>query len=170
MAGSLRYLKEFEATSTVSEILCTDAFSSAYSIYAVYITKTDVTVQTYSYIRLLDSSNNSIGDQEYEYAEQDLGSNGGFSEGKSKTATSWANIDIGGTDDAKNLGHVFYLFNPYDSSKYTYAIGQSAGFTSVGYGSKWIGVHKSREQINGIRYYRGSGNFNNVNVKIFGVQ
>ena len=74
MATNLRYLKEFEATEEVSEILCTDAFISGFDIYAVYITKMDPTVQTYSYIRLLDSSNNSIGDSEYAYAQMDMSS------------------------------------------------------------------------------------------------
>ena len=171
MATNLRYLKEFEATSTVSEILCTDAFISGFDIYAVYITKMDVTVQTYSYIRLLDSSNNSIGDSEYAYAQQDMSSStGSFSNGKSNSANAWAAVDIAGTDDAKAQGHLFYVFNPENSSTYTYALGQSAGYTSVGYGTKWIGVHKSAEQIKGIRYYRGSGDMNNINIKIFGVK
>ena len=171
MATNLRYLKEFDASSEVSEILCTDAFTSGFDTYAVYITKMDVTVQTYSYIRLLDSSNNSIGDSEYSYAQLDMSSNtGSFSNAKSNSATSWAAVDIGGTDDAKNLGHIFYVFNPENSSTYTYALGQSAGYTSVGYGTKWIGVHKSAEQIKGIRYFRGSGNMNSINIKIFGVK
>ena len=171
MATNLRYLKEFEATEEVSEILCTDAFTSGFDTYAVYITKMDVTVQTYSYIRLLDSSNNSIGDSEYAYAQMDMSSStSSFSNARSNSATSWAAVDIGGTDDAKNLGHLFYVFNPESSSTYTFAIGQSAGYTSVGYGTKWIGVHKSAEQIKGIRFFRGSGNMNNINIKIFGVR
>ena len=171
MATNLRYLKEFEATEEVSEILCTDAFISGFDIYAVYITKMDPTVQTYSYIRLLDSSNNSIGDSEYAYAQMDMSSSTtSFSNARSNSANAWANIDIAGTDDDMAQGQLFYIYNAENSSAFTFAIGQSAAYTSVGYGTKWIGVHKSAEQIKGIRYFRGSGNMNNINIKIFGVK
>ena len=169
MATNLRFVKEYEATNPVSEILCTDAFVSGFDIYAVYIAKSDATVQTYSYIRLLDSSNNVISASEYAYAEQDLGANGGRGTAKHNSSTAWANVDITGTQTEKGVGHIFYIFNPESSSDYTYAIGQSSGYTSVGYGSKWIGSHYSREQIKGFRYYRGSGNFDSVKIQVFGV-
>ena len=170
MATNLEFVKEYEVTSAVSELLCTDAFISGYDVYAVLISKADYTVQTYSYLRLLDSSNNSIGDTEYAYAQIDLSSNSSsFSTAKSDSANAWANIDIAGTDDDMAQGHLFYIYNPEDSSSFTFATGQSSGYTSVAYGTKWIGVHKSAEVIKGFRYFRGSGNINQLKIQIFGV-
>ena len=171
MATNLQFLKEYEATSTVSEILCTDAFIFGYDVYAVLISKADYTVQTYSYLRLLDSSNNSIGDTEYAYAQLDLSSSSSsFSNARSNSATAWANIDIAGTDDDMAQGQLFYIYNAENSSAFTFAHGQSSGYTSVAYGTKWIGVHKSAEQIKGFRYYRGSGNINSVKIQVYGVR
>ena len=169
--ADLQFIKEYEVTSTVSEILCTDAFIFGYDVYAVLITKADYTVQTYSYLRLLDSSNNSIGDTEYAYAQLDLSSSSSsFSNAKSNSTNAWANVDISGTDDDMAQGHIFYVFGAEDSSKFTYAMGQSAGYTSVGYGTKWIGVHKNAEQIKGFRYFRGSGDINNAKIQVYGVK
>ena len=171
MATNLQFLKEYEATSTVTEILCTDAFIFGYDVYAVLISKADYTVQTYSYLRLLDSSNNSIGDTEYAYAQLDMSSSSGsFSNAKSNSTNAWANVDIAGTDDDMAQGHIFYIFGAEDSSKFTYALGQSASYTSVGYGTKWIGVHKNAEQIKGFRYFRGSGDINSVKIQVYGVK
>ena len=112
MGTNLQFLKEYEATSTVTEILCTDAFIFGYDVYAVLISKADYTVQTYSYLRLLDSSNNSIGDTEYAYAQLDLSSSSSsFSNARSNSATAWANIDIAGTDDDMAQGQLFYIYN-----------------------------------------------------------
>ena len=157
--------------STSDSVVDADAFIFGYDVYAVLITKGDYTVQTYSYLRLLDSSNNSIGDTEYAYAQLDMSSNtSSFSNAKSNSANAWANVDISGTDDDMAQGHIFYVHGAEDSSKFTYAIGQSAGYTSVGYGTKWIGVHKNAEQIKGFRYFRGSGDINNVKIQIYGVK
>ena len=171
MPSNLEFIKEYKTTSTVSEILCTDAFIFGYDVYAVLINKANYSVQTYSYLRLLDSSNNSIGDTEYAYAQMDLSANSSsFSNAKSDSANSWANIDIAGTDTDMALGHIFYIFGAEDSSSYTFAQGQSSGYTSNGYGTKWIGVHRNAEQIKGFRYYRGSGNINSATIQIYGVE
>ena len=168
---NLQFIKEYEVTSTVSEILCTDAFIFGYDVYAVLITKADYTVQTYSYLRLLDSSNNSIGDTEYAYAQMDLSANSSsFSNSKSDSANAWANIDIAGTDDDMALGHIFYIIGAEDSTSYTFGQGQSAGYTANGYGTKWIGVHRNAEQIKGFRYYRGSGDINSAKIQVYGVK
>ena len=167
----LQFIKEYEVTSTVSEILCTDAFIFGYDVYAVLITKADYTVQTYSYLRLLDSSNNSIGDTEYASAQMDLSANSSsFSNQKSDSANSWANVDIAGTDDDMALGHIFYIIGAEDSTSYTFGQGQSAGYAANGYGTKWIGVHRNAEQIKGFRYYRGSGDINSAKIQIYGVK
>tara|TARA_R100000234_G_scaffold58540_1_gene35309 strand:- start:1920 stop:2432 length:513 start_codon:yes stop_codon:yes gene_type:complete len=169
--ADLQFIKEYEVTSTVSEILCTDAFIFGYDVYAVLITKADYTVQTYSYLRLLDSSNNSIGDTEYAFAQMDLSaSSSSFSNSKSDSATGWGNIDIAGTDDDMALGHIFYIIGAEDSTSYTFGQGQSAAYTSVGYGTKWIGVHRNAEQIKGFRYYRGSGDINSAKIQVYGVK
>lgn len=168
--SSLQFIKK-QSASDVTAIEVTDCFNENYDLYKVCITKTDVTVQTYSYIRLLDSNNNDIGDAEYKYAQGDYPANAHLVGGQSSSANFLcANIDISGTDLKKGIGQTFWVHRPYNSDSYTYAQGQSSGYTTIGYMTAWYGVHASLETIKGIRYYRGSGNFDSVEVVVYGVK
>jgi hypothetical protein len=70
-----------------------------------------------------------------------------------------------------NLG--FYVFNPYDSSSYTFTTSQMAGNNSAGfYGHKGIGVHKSAETIRGLQLYESNvaRTFGGGQINIYGVK
>ena len=69
----------------------------------------------------------------------------------------------------------FYIYNPYDSSSYTFMLGQGAGGYDTANnrfrGAKQIGVHKSAEQITGIHFLSSSGSFNfDVTISVYGVK
>jgi hypothetical protein len=70
-----------------------------------------------------------------------------------------------------NLG--FYVFNPYDSSSYTFTKSQMAGKNSGDfYGNKGIGVHKSAETIRGLQLYESDAarTFGGGQINIYGVK
>jgi len=170
MATNLEFIKSASGTS-VTSLSVTDCFSADYDVYYVSITKTDVTVQTYSYVRFLDSGGSVISASEYDYAELGLLSYGSFGENKNTGLTAIQHIDLSGTSTAQGIGNSLYIFNPYDSSSYTFTAGQYSGHSSSGMaGGKNIGVHKSAETITGLNYLRGSGNFDSVTVNVFGVK
>jgi len=170
MATNLQFIKSVSATD-INEFLITDIFSDAYDVYKIVINKIDTTVQTYNWIRFLDSSGNSISDSEYDRAYLQMTSYQAFQEGKSTGLNAIKDVDSSGTNQSDGIGNVMYIFNPYDSSSYTFLLGQSSGQLSSGLiGIKIIGVHKSAEQITGINYKRGSGNFDNVTVSVYGVK
>ena len=54
-----------------------------------------------------------------------------------------------GSNDG-TFGSVIYIFNPYDSSSYTFAKYQSSG--DIGLGSKTIGVYKVADQVTGLQF------------------
>jgi hypothetical protein len=169
MATNLEFIKSASGTS-VSYIDVTDCFSANYDVYKIMVSKSDVDTQTYSWIRLLDSTNTVITANEYDYASMDLASSTTFGENRGTNGTAFFNTDVQGTDTAKGIGLVVYIYNPYDSNSYTFANWQSSGVTSVLYGTKGIAVHKVAEQINGFRYIRGAGNFDSVTINVFGVK
>ena len=63
--------------------------------------------------------------------------------------------------DAQNAGTgtSMYVYNPYDSSSYTFLMWQNSSGSSGTkmYGYKGISVHKSAEQITGFNFLPASG-------------
>ena len=108
-------------------------------------------------LRFIDSGGSIISASEYEYASLRMSSNLAFTENKS---TSKTRIEYLGTLDqnAETMGAVTYIFNPYDSSSYTFLLNQSSGALSgVMRGSKTIGVHKVAETVRGINIIEQDG-------------
>ena len=72
------------------------------------------------------------------------------------------------------IGAVEYVFNPTNTSSYTFGINQSQGFYvgSQGYGTKGIRVLKQTTSITGIHLYNGesSDNFGGGIVRIYGLR
>ena len=169
MATNLQFIKSATGTS-VSTLEVTDCFSADYDVYAFGITKVNKTTDGNIDLRFIDSGGSVISDNEYDYAFMSLLSYTSFS-GASGTSTSTIdNIMRGSADTEENGGSIHYIFNPYDSSSYTFHLGQSGGAlnTSGLVGQKSIGVHKSAEQITGFQLY--SGSYDTLSVNVYGVK
>ena len=74
-----------------------------------------------------------------------------------------------------NAGMVNYVYNPYDSSSFTFMQGQGAGGYDTSNnrfrGAKQIGVHKSAEQITGIHFLSSNGSYNfDATISVYGVK
>jgi len=174
MAGSLEFIKSASGT-TVGVIQIADCFSADYSVYYISITKIDQSATgTAVKYRFLDSSNTSISDSSYDQATLVMQSGGSFSESRTTNQTNGFGAAGYGMRDAEDgMGASIYIFNPFDSSSYTFVQAQNT-FIVVGgsnmEGYKNIGVLKSAEQCKGIEFFPDAGDFTNITVNVFGVK
>ena len=148
-----------ETTTTVSNLInITDVFSADFDIYKIVISglNQDTNVANeINGIRLINSSGSVITSSNYDYAVLNLKSSASFSESKS---TSASNIFMGQRADQVGDGSnntVFYVFNPFDSSSYTFTLSQSASADSAfdNINAKGIGVLHQTNSITGFQIY-----------------
>jgi len=171
MATELQFIKSASGTS-VSSLSVTDCFSDKYDVYFISITDikqaSGATNVTYRY---LDSSNTSITSAVYDKATFVLKSASPFGESRSTNQTYGVDLNTYNQTGTEGLGNSIYIFNPYDSASYSFALSQTAhseGGAFVGY--KTIGVMKSAQQCNGIEFSSSSADFDNITVNVFGVK
>jgi hypothetical protein len=171
MATNLEFIKSASGTS-VSSLSVTDCFSDKYDVYAVNISVSGLsTGQGWTKLRFLDSVGTEINQTEYDYASLGLLSYSTFIEEKNTSVTYIDRIHhISTVSTGANTW--INVYNPYDSSSYTFTTSQSNGNVSTPnlVGNKAIGVHKSAEQISGLIFYPNSGTFNNIDISVYGVK
>ena len=172
--GNLEFIKSANGT-IVSSLSVTDCFSADYDVYYLSITKIDQSANgTAVKYRFLDSSNTAISDSSYDQATLVMQSGGSFTESRTTNQTNgFGAAGYGMRDPEDGMGASIYIFNPFDSSSYTFVQAQNTfivvgGSTMEGY--KNIGVLKSAEQCNGIEFFPDVGDFTNITVKVFGVK
>jgi len=173
MATNLEFIKSASGTS-VSALDLTDCFSADYDVYYLSISKLDQnSVSNEVKINFLDSGGSQITSANYDQATLVLKSNTTFSESRN-TGLTFDFIGYGVRDSEDGIGLGMYIFNPYDSSSYTfYTVQNSYIVLSGAYleGYKKIGVLKLAQQLSGIRFACGnSGTYDNITVNIFGVK
>ena len=169
MKGNLEFIKSASGTS-VSSLLVTDCFSADYDLYAFSIAKVDSISSGYFNLRFLDSGGTVINASEYDYANLIMLSYGAFAENRATSGTGIERIMRRDGTLAENGGGYHYVFNPNDSSSYTFYLGQAGGsYLSPNglVGLKSIGVHKSAEQITGIQLYGAT--FDTLEVSVYGL-
>jgi len=172
--GNLEFIKSASGTS-VTTLDITDCFSDKYDVYYCTVTNIDLS-SSGGYgvnIRLIDSLGSVISASEYSYPSLQLKSYMAFAEGKNATASFILTFSALTGGSAIGAGHSFYIINPNDSSSYTFGLQQGSQFyeTAGLLGTKGIGVHKVAEQITGLNIFNDGGiNFDNINIKVFGVK
>jgi hypothetical protein len=169
MATNLQFIKEASG-SGVTTLAVTDCFSAAYDVYFLTVTKADFASNAYVWTRFIDSSGSLINQTEYDYASLDMYANASFSELRGTGQSSIPNLALSQSGTADFGGITMYIYNPYDSSSYTFVTAQSSTFSSYGRGSKLIGVHKSAEQLSGIELNRSAGDAFDMEIKVYGVK
>ena len=169
MAGSLEFIKSASGTS-VSSLDVTDCFSDKYDVYYVSATKVDIATNYYNFVRVINSGGVDSGSN-YDYGALQLTSYQNFSQVRSTTATSWFYSSWQSANASDGVGLGVYIFNPYDSSSYTFMTHQASGFNSGSgmLGFKGIGVHHTAEQITGINI-TSPYNYDNITVNVYGVK
>ena len=170
MATNLQFIKSASGSS-VSTLDVPDCFSSQYDVYFVSISKGDFSAQTYNLLRFLDSGGSVISASEYDFATLDMYANASFAELRGTSQTSIPNFGLSnsGADDFGGVS--MYIYNPFDSSSFTFVSGQtSSQHSGGGRGSKFIGMHESAEQLSGMQFGRVSGTIDNLTVNVYGVK
>ena len=151
--SNLRLLNETTATS-VSSISITDVFSSDFDIYKITYTMSDASVGTAIDLRLINLSG-SIVSSNYDFARLLMYANTSFVQ---STGTNQTFMRGMGEATEQGNGNIFYLFNCFSSSSYTFGLGQSAGVTGTdNLNFKWIGVLKNTKGMKGFNLFTADG-------------
>jgi len=169
MATNLQFIKSASGTS-VSSLSVTDCFSDKYDVYMVSITKLDQSAQNYIQARFIDSGGVDS-TANYDFASLIMESATSFTESRNTGQTSFASsISFQGTGADNGVGVTMYVFNPNDSSSFTFMKSQSSAYYTHSIGTKMIGVHKVAEQITGINFFPASGTLDNMTINVYGVK
>ena len=171
--SNLRLINETTVSSGVATVNVTDVFSSDYDIYKIVSTANILNADKDIYMRYINSSGSIVSASNYDTATLTMKGHSSYSE----TPSTKVNINYGGlfnlTSGNESGGAVEYVFNPTDTSSYTFGINQSIGMYSTGvYGTKGIRVLKQTNSITGIHLYNGEStdNFGGGTVKIYGLR
>ena len=169
MAGSLEFIKSATSSSS-STASISDVFTSSYDVYAIsldWVKQTSANVN----LRLIDSGGSVISDSEYDMAYLNTASFGSFFQYRQTGQTSFPELFFAST--TLGGGVIAYIFNPNDSSSYTFLQAQHSGYYDGagggGQGRKIIGVHKVAEQITGLQLVCGSGTIS-ATINVYGVK
>ena len=172
MATNLEFIKSASGSS-VSSLSVTDCFSDKYDVYFVSISKMDNSVASYTNgIRVINTSGVDTGSNYY-VASLELRANLAF---QTRQRNPYSQIDYvwySNTTARQKIGHTFYVYNPFDSSSYTFFTAQSSFMDVAGTymeGYKTVSVLKSAEQCNGIQLNAGVGQLDNITVNIIRVK
>ena len=175
MATGLEFIKKVSGTDIVN-ITTPQVFSAKYDVYYVNVQWEAVT--TYPEVYLTDSSNNvlnnSSNDSHYRGAMLVMKSDTSYAENRVGTATyvGWRELGVYVDNVGEGYGMSFYVYNPFDSSKYTHVQAQSVGMVSDKlWGGKSIGMFESAEQCNGLHFSNsGGGACKYIIANIYGVK
>jgi hypothetical protein len=172
MATNLQFIKSVSSSSSVTSVDITDCFSANYDVYMLSFADIDIdgAGDENIDIRLLDSVGTAISASEYDYAGLVLRYSTTFSEVRETSASQFLyGAGYVSASDVGAGGLIAYIYNPFDSSSYTFFQHQQAN-TAGASGFKYIGVHKSAEQITGIQIRVDSGTIERLSASIYGVK
>lgn len=172
MTSSLEHIKSVSSTSSVTSVNITNCFSSDYEVYMLTVADIDLdgAGDENVDIRLLDSGGSVISASEYDWAQLILRTNAAFTENNNTSDTKFTyGVGYGPASDNGMLGTTNYFFSPDDSGSYTWMLGQTV--TSATHnGHKYLGVHKSSEQITGIQILVDSGTIERLTANVYGLK
>lgn len=175
-AGNLEFINTTSVSAGVTTVDVDNIFSADYDVYFVQFVgiyhDTDVS-NGIEGLRLIDNAGSVITASEYGYANLNMPSGSVYAENTYATRDF---IFFGLYTDQLSDGQAnasMYIYNPYDSSSYTFIQSQSAGKNSGDfYGNKTIGVHKSAETIRGLQLYESNAarTFGGGQINVYGVK
>lgn len=170
--SNLRLINETTGTN-VSSVSLTDVFSADFDIYKIEQTDyTPLSATSQSVMRLINASGSVISSSNYEYGSLFQPSYSSFVFDNSTSSTFIMDGLGNDQNDTVGGGAIYYLFNPFSSTQYTFGIGQLSNFnTGSGmYARKDIGVLKSTASMTGIQFIStGSANIT-TNIRVFGLR
>ena len=165
MATNLQFITSSSASS-VSDLSITDCFSSKYDVYQVVIDTIDF-ANADLFFRFINASG-VVSSANYDDAVLLMRSYGAFAELPTVGGTSLGSIGFSDLSD-KGGATVITIFNPFNSSSYSFAQWQNAGVSSIGTPvRKGIGVLKVAESHTGINF-TASSTILGVSASVYGL-
>jgi len=168
MATNLEFIKSATASGGVSTLDISNCFSAKYDVYELFIPKVDTGSNFYPSFRFLKASDGTADTTaNYDSAALLLGGTG-LGEQIYTNQTSLVNsFGLAGANDNNNFGRIT-IYNPFNSSSYTFVNGNSSMVYSNLSGAKTIAVHKVAQSNSGIQLL--FSNMTEVKASIYGVK
>ena len=164
--SALRLINETTASS-VSSVSITDVFTTDFDIYKITTYQDGFTGNTSIEGRFINTSGSIITSSLYDHARLLAKASTTFSEGKNTNQPDFRSF---GEADDDGCGSVSYIFNPMNSSSYTFMLGQNSS-SRDSYSMKCIAVLKETTQVAGINFFSDNGGtMTNFECKIYGLR
>ena len=173
MSTQYQFVKSSSTIDSSTSISVDNCFSDAYSVYHCILEVDAVSAELAMQVRFKNASG-VVTSSNYDHASLFMrAGSGSDTEGRSTNDTKWnytmyAEGGVGGFFQ-------MYVFNPADSSSYTYGNWQTsthylASSTSVHLSRVGMGILTVAEAHTGIQVYGGSANLSEAKLSVYGVK
>ncbi len=171
--SNLRLIDETLVTSAVSTVSVTDVFSSDFDIYQITcLNFSNSSGAQNTAFRLINSSGSVITSSEYDWAYERFNDYTTFGENRGDNETDW-NDFIGKNDSVSGecQNSVGYIFNPYSSDRFTYALFSSANAVNdQSQGMKGVACLTEVTSVTGFQIIFDSYASNNGKIRTYGLR
>jgi len=167
MATNLQFIKSASG-SGVSSLSVTDCFNSNYDVYQVLVTKLQTSTSANIDVRFINVSGVVTG-ATYNEAIQILVSNASYSAITGEGVTSIGGISFG-NGAATGASINMTVYNPHDSSSFTFLTDSSNAWTGALQGYQGIGVEKTAQTITGINFFPSTGTLTEMKISVYGIK
>ena len=173
MPTQYQFIKSSSTIDSSTSISVDNCFSSEYEVYHCIFEVDAVSAELAMQVRLKNASG-VVTSSQYDHATLFMrAGSGSDTEGRSTNDTKWNYVMYG----EEGVGGFFQMtiFNPADSSSYTYGNWQTsthylASSTSVHLSRVGMGILKVAEAHTGIQVYGGSANLTEAKLSVYGVK
>jgi len=171
MATNLQFIKKETLTSTANNLQVTNCFSANYDVYKIFMTKVDTSQLANLRMRLINTSGVDS-TSNYDTATQIMRSYTSINEQRLTSQSTWRLISSQSDPSYAGNGIEITMYNPFDSSSYTFHKTNSAGFLHASglYSPHGIGVHKVAQSNTGFQMLLSGGNYEVLEVVVYGVK
>jgi len=154
--SNLRLINETTVSASTSSVDVTDVFSADFDIYKITTNNfsTVGTTQTALDLRFINASGSVITASQYDYAYLNAKANTTFAEVRATNSSFIDNFFAVPDQSPEGASSVSYIFNPFSSSSYTFAINQSSRAEAGNFRSqKYIAVLTQTASITGFQLF-----------------
>lgn len=176
MASNLRLIDQTTVSSSVSVVNVENVFSADFDVYQIVAHgfSTASTTATESFLRYINS-NGSVVTADYDFACWYMKAEGSYSKINSSNTGESTKIHyaVGTPDQAPDVGNgLLNIFNPFNSSAYTYNTGQQSSYYSNPRYLSTIGVGRLKQtaSITGFQFSFPSSNVSSGTIKTYGLR
>ena len=167
MATNLQFIKSASG-SGVSSLSVTDCFNANYDVYQVLVTTLQTSTSANIDVRFINASGVVTG-ATYNEAIQVLISNSSYSAITGEGVTSIGGISFGnGAVTGASINMTVY--NPHNSSSFTFLTDSSNAWTGALQGYQGIGVEKTAQTITGINFFPSTGTLTEMKISVYGIK